>query len=254
MVHTDTKILSLAAALLLCFGTYALAAPPAGKGKPPKGNQPVDATAVFNGDIMSIGLSDGRLQGELINNGDFDTMEGQLAGGETITVTGDAGGALEYLAAIVLPAADDVDVQPGMVTFDVDSGVTWTIRLDRDKQPANRVQFKMRWLNAEGLEHHLRIGWVVQAYEDEIYPLPDSEYGEVIDGDTSLESTTVTFATDFFRIDGDVVVLGRGKKKKTELEVFSHYGEVNSDSAPWCNMGDADGPCVASTVIQTVSN
>jgi len=137
-----------------------------------------------------------------------------------------------------------------MVTFHENSGVSWTIRLDRDKQPANRVQFKMRWLNAAGFEHHLRIGWVVQAYEDEIYPLPGSEYGTVPEGDTSLESTTVTFHTDFFRIDGKVPT-GRGKK--TELEVFSHYGEMSDADAPWCNMGitDPSGPCVASTTIQT---
>ena len=258
MIHTDTKILSLAAALLLCFGTYALAAPPEGKGggKGGKGNQPIAATADFTApDVLTLVeiMSNVPLQGEFIDNGGFDTLGGQLAGGETITVTGDAGGALVYLAAIVLPAAG-VNVQPGMVTFNADSGVTWKIRLDRDKQPENRVQFKMRWLNDDGLEHHLRIGWVVQAYEDEIYPLPTDEYGEVTDDGTSLASATVIFDTDFFRIDGEVVVLPiKGKKTKTEPEVFSHYGEVNSASAPWCNMGDA-GPCVASTVIQTALN
>lgn len=245
MIHTDTKILSLAAALLLCFGTYALAAPPEGKGKPSKGNQPVDATAEFSGDIISSGLSDGRLQGQLIDNGGFDTLGGQLAGGETITVTGDAGGALEYLAAIVLPAAG-VNVQPRMVTFDAGSGVTWKIRLDRDKQPENRVQFKMRWLNAAGFERHLRIGWVVQAYDGEDYPLDTGDYG--VSSSDSLTSAMITFSSDPFRIDGKVPT-GRGKK--TELEVFSRYGEVNSASAPWCNMGDDGGPCVASTVIQT---
>ncbi|MCH9027153.1 MAG: hypothetical protein IIA05_08580 [Proteobacteria bacterium] len=273
MIHTDTKILSLAAALLLCFGTYALAAPPEGKGKPPKGNQPVDATAEFSGDIMSSGLVDGRLQGELVDNGGFDTMKGQLLSGEEITIGGDAGGALQYFAGIppdvlpadppVLPAAG-VDVQYRMVTFDVDSGVTWTIRLDRDKEPPNRVQFKMRWLNVDGFERHLRIGWVVQAYEDEIYPLPDSEYGEVADGDTSLESATVTFDADFFRIDGDVVVPSKGKKTKTEQEVFSQYGELyDATVAPWCAMGGTLGelldpdssetiyPCRESTTIQT---
>lgn len=266
MIHTDTKILSLAAALLLCFGTYALAAPPEGKGKPPKGNQPVDATAAFTGDILSMGLSGGRLQGELIDNGGFDTLEGQLAIGETITVGGDAGEGLAALNLIysILPAGANAScngtctVMFEVLDTDENSGVTWTIRLDRDKQPANRVQFKMRWVNVEGLEHHLRIGWVVQAYDEvEIYPLPDSQYGKVTDGDTSLASTMVTFAADFFRIDGDVVVevssKGKKTKTKTELEVFSRYGEVNSDSAPWCNMGDA-GPCVASMVIQTASN
>ena len=277
MIHTDTKILSLAAALLLCFGTYALAAPPEGKGKPSKGNQPVDATAEFSGDIMSSGLVDGRLQGELVDNGGFDTMKGQLLSGEEITIGGDAGGALQYFAGIppdvlpadppVLPAAG-VDVQYRMVTFDVDSGVTWTIRLDRDKEPPNRVQFKMRWLNAAGLEHHLRIGWVVQAYEDEIYPLPDSEYGDT-GGDTSLASATVIFYRDFFRIDGDVVVPSKGKKTKTEQEVFSQYGELyDFDDAPWCAMGGTLGeadptdptnpnkmiyPCRESTTMTTIA-
>ncbi len=246
MIHTDKKILSLATALLLCFGTLALAAPPEGKGggKGGTGNQPIDATADFNfaGEIIEI-MSNVALQGEFIDNGDFDTLAGQLAMGETITVGGDAGEALETLAASVLPAQDQgVDIQPGMVTFDELGEVSWTIRLDRDKQPENRVQFKMRWLNGAGFEHHLRIGWVVQGgYEDEIYPLPDSEYGEVPEGVTSLESATVTFATDFFRIDGKVPT-GRGKK--TELEVFSHYGEIN---APWC----PNRTCRESTTIKT---
>ena len=256
MIHTDKTILSLSTALLLCFGALSLAAAPDGKGKPPKGNQPVDATAhLIGADIVSDSSNGGRLLGEFINNGDFDTLEGQLATGETITVIGDAGGALQTLEELglnVLPAQGIV-IQERMVSFDVGSGVSWTIRLDRDKQPPNRVQFKMRWVNGAGFEHHLRIGWVVQAYEDEIYPLPDSDYGEVPAGVTSLESATVTFDSDFFRIDGKVPT-GRGKK--TALEVFSHYGEVNSDSAPWCNMGISttfpdDAPCVASTMIQT---
>lgn len=251
MIHTDTKILSLAAALLLCFGTYALAAPPEGKGKPSKGNQPVDATAVFSGDIISSGLVDGRLPGEFIDNGDFDTLKGQLVIGEFITIRGDAG---EGLAALdldysILPTGATASCNGNCsVLFEVlhddeNSGVTWTIRLDRDKQPKNRVQFRMRWLNGAGLEHHLRIGWVVQAYGDEIYPLPDSEYGEVTKGDpSSLKSTTVTFDADFFRIDGKVLT-GRGKK--TEQEVFSQYGEqfLQPDdpevdpTSPWCGMG-----------------
>ena len=276
MIHTDTKILSLAAALLLCFGTYALAAPPEGKGggKGGKGNQPIAAKANFTdlNNLIEI-MSNTALQGEFIDHGDFDTLKGQLLSGEEITIGGDAGGALQYFAGIppdvlpadppVLPAAG-VDVQYRMVTFDVDSGVTWTIRLDRDKEPPNRVQFKMRWLNVDGFERHLRIGWVVQAYEDEIYPLPDSEYGEVADGDTSLESATVTFDADFFRIDGDVVVPSKGKKTKTEQEVFSQYGELyDATVAPWCAMGGTLGelldpdssetiyPCRESTTIQT---
>ncbi|MCH8930293.1 MAG: hypothetical protein IIA98_05175 [Proteobacteria bacterium] len=280
MIHTDTKILSLAAALLLCFGTYALAAPPEGKGKPPKGNQPVDATAAFTGDIISMGLEDGsgRLQGELVNNGGFDTMNGQLVMGETITIGGDAGAGLAELDDpdySILPTGATVmcngncSVLFAVLLDDENSGVTWTIRLDRDKEPPNRVQFKMRWLNAAGLEHHLRIGWVVQAYEDEIYPLPPGEYGDT-GGDTSLASATVIFYRDFFRIDGDVVVPSKGKKTKTktELEVFSHYGELYDDTvsptiAPWCAMGGISGepdpadpnntifPCRESTTIET---
>lgn len=272
MIHTDTKILSLAAALLLCFGTYALAAPPEGKGKPPKGNQPVDATAAFSGDIMSSGFLDGHLQGELVDNGGFDTLNGQLVMGETITIGGDAGEGLAELDSrhSILPTGATVmcsgncSVLFAVLLNDENSGVTWTIRLDRDKQPPNRVQFKMRWLNAAGFEHHLRIGWVVQAYDGEIYPLPDSEYGEVPDGDISLASTTVTFDADFFRIDGEVVVLGKWKKTKTEPEVFSHYGELYDDTvSPWCAMGGTLGeedpadpnntifPCVESTTIET---
>ena len=250
MIHTDKKILSLSMALLLCFGTLALAAPPAGKGGG-KGNKEIDATASFAGEITSS-----TLQGVFVDNGDFDTLAGQLAGSEFITVIGDAGGALENLAASKLPAAGIV-VGEREVSFDVASGVSWTIRLDRDKYPLNRVQFKMRWVNAAGLEHHLRIGWVVQGYEDEVYPLPPSEYGEVPTGVASLASTTITFATDFFRVDGKVPT-GRGKK--TELEVFSKYGEIYSVSTPWCNMGISADPypelalCVASTTILTALN
>jgi hypothetical protein len=97
MNQTNIKILSLSTALLLCLGSLALAARPDGKGKPPKGNQPVDATVSFYmGDIISNGL----LLAELINNGDFDTLDGQLAGGETIAVAGDAGAALVFWCLI----------------------------------------------------------------------------------------------------------------------------------------------------------
>ena len=255
MNHTDKKILSLSTALLLCFGALALAAPPPGKGKPPKGNQPVDATASFvSGDITS----NMALQGEFIDNGGFDTLAGQLVTGETITVGGDAGQGLVVLNSLhsILPS-NGASYDPGcsatncLVTFDVNSGVTWTVRLDRDKEPANRVQFKMRWVNGSGHEQHLRIGWVVQAYEGEKYPLDDIDYG--VSSSSSLESATINFASDLFRIDGDVEVPGKGKKTKTELEVFSRYGE-QYPNAPWCAMGGlnlADLTCRESTTIQT---
>ena len=260
MIYRVKRTLSMSTILLLCFGSLALAAPPGGKGKPPKGNQPVDATAYFIGaDIVSLGIIDGRLLGELINNGNFDTLIGQLVMGETITVGGDAGAGLVELNSLhsILPS-NGASYDPGcsatncLVTFDVNSGVTWTIRLDRDKQPPNRVQFKMRWVNGAGLEHHLRIGWVVQAYEGEKYPLDDIDYG--VSSSSSLESATITFDSDLFRIDGDVEIPGKGKKTKTELEVFSRYGEMSdADDASWCNMGitDPSGPCVASSTIQT---
>jgi len=77
MNHTDSKILSLSTALLLCMATLTLAAPPDGKGKPPKGNQPVAATARFFEGIPSEGISSNMaLQGELIDNGVFDTLHG----------------------------------------------------------------------------------------------------------------------------------------------------------------------------------
>lgn len=246
MNHTDSKILSLSTALLLCIATLTLAAPPDGKGKPPKGNQPVDATASFSGEI----LSNMALQGELIDNGGFDTLDGQLAGGETITVAGDAGDALEVLGSSVLPG-QGVTLLGGMVIFDESSGASWTVRLDRDKQPPNRVQFKMRWVNGAGFEHHLRIGWVVQAYEDEIYPLGNDDYG--VSSSSSLELATIIFESDLFRIGGNVEVPGKGKKTKTELEVFSQYGEQYPD-VPWCAMGGlnlADPTCRESTAIQT---
>ena len=135
--------------------------------------------------------------------------------------------------------------------------MTWTIRLDRDKLPANRVQLKMRWVNDAGLERHLRIGWVVQAYEDERYPLFDEDYGTSTanaEGVYSLQETTVTFASDLFRIDGDVVVLGKGKKTKTEHHVFSPYNAQHDDATTWCGMGGLileDLTCRESTTIQT---
>ena len=219
-----------------------------GTGNPGQGNQSINAEASFSGEIMS----NMALQGEFIDNGGFDTLAGQLAMGETITVTGDAGEALAVLGSSVLPA-QGVVIQPRMVSFDVNSGVSWTIRLDRDKQPEDRVQLRMRWVNGAGLTHHLRIGWVVGAYPGEKYPLDDIDYGKVPDGVTSLESTTVTFETDLFRIDGDVEVPHKGKKTKTELEVFSIYGELYDASvAPWCAMGGLLGDtCRESTSIQT---
>lgn len=258
MSHTIKTIFIWFTALLLCFGTLALAGPPEGKGGG-KGNKPVDATASFTmGDIKSSG----ELQGELIDNGGFDTLEGQLAGAEFISVGGDAGhglAAIEAADGMFLPpgttayCADESGAPPCLVTF---SGATWTIRLDRDKEPANRVQFKMRWVNEAGLERHLRIGWVVQAYENEKYPLDSEDYGDS-DGSTTLESATVIFDSDLFRIDGDIEVAGKGKKKKTELEVFSRYGETFDTVTPWCStMGTTDDgttvvECRASTTIVT---
>jgi len=225
------------------MATLTLAAPPDGKGKPPKGNQPVAATASFSGGISS----NTALQGELIDNGGFDTLHGQLAVGETITVMGDAGEALFVLGSSFLPkgtySASD------MVIFDdTTSGVSWTIRLDRDKEPSPRVQFKMRWVNEAGLERHLRIGWVVQFLSGEELTIDD--YGEVTNESASLEEAVIAFASDPFRIDGDVEVDGR-RKKKTELVVFSRYGEEYSADAPWCRT-DTDPPtCRESTMIQT---
>ncbi len=249
MNHTDNKILSLSTALLLCMATLTLAAPPDGKGKPPKGNQPVAATALFSEGISS----NMALQGELIDNGGFDTLHGQLAGGETITVMGDAGEALEILGLSFLPEYGVDLLGSGMVMFAESSGVSWTIRLDRDKVPPNRVQFKMRWVNKDGLERHLRIGWVVQFLSGEELTFDDTtdDYGKVTNESTSLEEAVIEFVSDPFRIDGDVKVDGRGKKK-TELVVFSRYGELYSSDAPWCGVnGESADICKASTTIQT---
>ena len=259
MMYTDKKILSLSAVLLLCFGTLSLSAPPDGKGKPGGGNQPLDATARFYlGDIISNGLEDGKLQGELVTGVDFDVLEGQLLSGETISVGGDAGEALAVLGSSVLPV-QGVDIQPGMVIFDVASGVSWKIRLDRDKEPSPRAQFYMSWLDAAGNDSYLRIGWVTAAYEGEKYPLDPLDYGT--SSSPSLESTTIIFGedgtpgSDPFRIQGSVEVPGKGKKTKFELEVFSRYGELYDENvAPWCNMGietTPPAPCVASTRIDT---
>lgn len=252
MIHTDKKILSLSTALLLCFTTLALAAPPPGKGGG-KGNQSIDGFACFDGEIMSNTL----LQGAFIDNGNFDTLAGQLATGDTITVSGDAGDGLVVLDSLhsILPNGASYDSCPTancFVTFDVDSGAIWTIRLDRDKEPEDRVQFKMKWVNEAGLEHHLRIGWVVQAYDGEKYPLDPDDYGASTS--SSLESAAITFNSDLFRIEGDIEVPGKGKKTKTELEVFSRYNEqYHTDDAPWCGMGGMAVPptCRESTTIQT---
>lgn len=267
MINTHRTILSSSATLLLCFTALALAAPPDGKGggKGGKGDKSVDVAACFvNGDILSSNL-----RGELTDNGDFDILVGTIGSidiGETITVGGDAGTALVLLESpySILPAGTKayVDYDPDctancIVTFDEASGVIWKIRLDRDKEPPNRVQLKMRWLNGAGLERHLRIGWVVQAYEDEDedviekYPLDPKDYGTSTS--SSLHNTTVTFASDLFRIDGDVVVLGsKGKKMKTELEVFSLY-DAKYPATPWCGGGTDGSTCQESTTIRTLT-
>jgi len=111
----------------------------------------------------------------------------------------------------------------------------------------------MRWVNKDGLERHLRIGWVVQFLIDEEFTekLTIDDYGVIDDDETSLESANITFDSDPFRIDGDVKVPGRGKKK-TELVVFSRYGELYSSDAPWCGVNGASTDiCKASTTIQT---
>ena len=253
MIHTYRTILSSSTALLLCCGALALAAPPDGKGggNGGKGNKPVDAAACFAGEI----LSNMTLHGGLVDSGGFDTLEGSIGSGETVSIGGDAGAALVALESpySILPGtgASYNCTATCIVTFDEASGATWTIRLDRDKVPADRVQLKMRWVNGAGLERHLRMGWVVQAYEDEKYPLDPGDYG--VSTGSSLQDTSVTFVSDLFRIDGDIEVPGKGKKTKTEteLEVFSLY-DAQYPATPWCAMGGALGfTCQESTTIQT---
>lgn len=253
MIHTNKTLLTFFTALLLCFVTLVLAAP-GGKGKPPKGNQSVAVTASFTGDIMSSAA----FPGELINSGDFDTLEGQIPESGYIIVGGDAGSGLAALDVdhTILPPDVPITCDGSICTvmFDPSSGVTWTIRLDRDKEPENRVQFKMRWISANGFEFHVRLGWVVQFLIGEELTIAD--YGVVTNDSTSLESATITFGDVssgvVFRIEGDVEVDdgNKRKKKKTELQVFSRYGETFGANAPWCNMGTA-GVCVSTTTIET---
>ena len=251
MKYATRTILGLSTALLLLSSTISIAAPPPGKGGG-KGNKPVDAYACFQGEIMSNLV----LSGDLTDSGVLETLVGQLAGGETITIGGDATEALAALEAgnSILPAGGvtyDAGCAEGncLVTFAAGSGLTWPVRLDRDPEPAARVPLKMRWVNGADLERHLRMGWVVQAYEDEKYPLDPNDYGTSSNG--SLSSAVITFDGDLFRVDGDIVVPGKGKKIKTEQEVFSIYGAQRDVATPWCGIDTVTVECVESTTIET---
>jgi hypothetical protein len=157
-------------------------------------------------------------------------MNGQLTGGETLTVTGSAGQQLiieDGSPVGILPSGVGF-LPPGCgtmtacdsVEFNSASPTEWTIRLDHDKEPADRVQFRLSWHNEAGEQHFFRVGWITM--------LPDSPSGEdfgeltVSSLSNSLRDAEIEFVSDPYRIDGKLLT-GRGKK--TKGHVYWSYGE-----------------------------
>lgn len=193
-------------------------------GNPGSGNQDEDGTAKFSGDLS------GSLSGGFIG-GDFETLSAQLTGGETLTVTGSAGEQLMTedggSPVGILPSGvgflpDGCEDSPpcDSVVFNSASPTEWTVRLDHDKEPADRVQFRLSWHNEAGEQHFFRVGWITM--------LPDvpseEDFGEltVSSPSNSLRDAEIEFVSDPYRIDGNLL---KGKGKKTDQYIYVHYGD-----------------------------
>lgn len=206
--------------LACCLGVAAA------KGKPGAGNQPIPGTAEFTAgwDITS----NGQLVGGWVDHGTFETISGELAGGETLTISGEPGlflAVLDDCMGGVLPEAADCDLVAGTVTF-FDAG--WHLRLDKDKEPPNRVQLRITWTNANGEFHAFSMGLPPFS---ELFP---DDFGEVTahadgtylaDGEQpSLTDATVAYMGDPFQLRAHLLT---GKGKKTALFVYSSYYELD---------------------------
>ena len=198
-----------------------------GGGNPGSGNQGEDGTAVFSGDLSAD------LNGNFIDNSGYETLSAQLTGGETLTVMGNAGAQLiiEHNGSPVgilpsgvgfLPTGCEDFSTCDSVVFNSASPTVWTIRLDHDKTPPDRVQFRLNWTNTIGEQHFLRVGWVVSG-------TPNPEFGELSlsSPSNSLRDAEIEFVADPYRIDGNLLT-GKGKSKKTEPFIYSEYGEDGS--------------------------
>ncbi len=189
------------------------------------GNQGEEGTAVFSSDLS------GGIIGSLVDLSNFETMSAQLTGAETLIVTGSAGAQLiiehNNSPVGILPSGvgfgpEGCEASPpcDSVVFNSASPTEWTIRLDHDKVPAERVQFRLNWTNTVGEQHYFRVGWVVQGNNS---PSGD-DFGKLVGG-TTLRSADIEFAADPYRIDGKLLT---GKGKKTTQFIYSEYGEDGS--------------------------
>ena len=206
------------------------------------GNQGEDGTAVFSG-VVEASLM-GSFVDEVGSN-DFEIMDGQLTGVETLTVKGEAALILMFfddecrkspadpelcsiysaekgvlpLGVQRLPASCGELPEPPCVSvkFTAASSLQWKIRLDHDKQPEDRVQFKLTWNNEDGQQHLLKIGWLRAGMLDEWF-------GEMAPGtpSNSLRASSVEFMADPFSLRGAVLV---GKGKKSVDWYYSEYEE-----------------------------
>ena len=218
MKHSTRKfiVISIIGVLLLCLGTLSIAGHKPGHGgggKPGSGNQGEVGTAAFSGDLSAD------LNGSFIDHGGFETLSAQLTGAETLTVVGSAGAQLiiEDDKSLVGILPSGVGFLPTGVVFNSASPTVWTIRLDHDKTPPDRVQFRLTWNNTIGEQHFLRVGWVVSG-------TPNPEFGELgeFSPSNSLRDAEIEFVSDPYRIDGKLLT---GQGKKTEQHVYWSYGE-----------------------------
>ena len=193
-------------------------------GNPGSGNQDEDGTAVFSGDVY------GSLMGGFVTHtaDDYETMNGQLTGGETLTVTGSAGVQLiaeDHGSPVgilpsgvgFLPSGCGMMTACDSVVFNSASPTEWTIRLDHNEEPADRVQFRLSWHNEAGEQHFFRVGWITK--------LPDAPSGAnfgVLVGGSSLADASVEYDADPIRIDG---LLLKGNGKKTDQSIYVYYGD-----------------------------
>ncbi len=192
------------------------------------GNQGTVGTADFSSDLSGI------LIGSFVDLSNFETLSAQLTGAETLTVTGNAGAQLivednDSSVGILPsgvgfePAGCEVSPPCHSVVFNSASPTEWTIRQDHDKEPADRIQFRLNWTNYIGEQHYLRVGWVVQGSNS---PNGD-DFGTLVGG-TTLRGADIEFAADPYRIDGKLLT-GRGKK--TAEFIYWSYGEESTSAS-----------------------
>ena len=191
-------------------------------------NQDEVGSAIFSGELS------GDLNGSFIDDvadGGFETLSAQLTGTEMLAVTGSAGAQLiiedNDSPVGILPSdvgfgPDGCEASPpcDSVVFNSASPTVWTIRLDHDRSPPDRVQFRLNWSNTIGEQHWLRVGWVISGDHSP----SGNDFGEltVSSPSNSLRDAEIEFVADPYRIDGKILT---GKGKKTKRIIYSEYGE-----------------------------